>query len=73
MMDLVTEHSELIKSLTLESTGGQIKLRRKDGIARLIGQPRIRLDTAELLPYLRKTHLTPGGDTLVPYVRIVGA
>ena len=71
MMELVTEQTELITSLTFDSSARSGRLRRKDGIPKLIGQPRVRLDSAGLVPYIREAHLTPAGDTLAPRIRRV--
>ena len=68
---VVTSTSELHKALHIDTRNGSCDLRSTDGGLTLPGQARVRLDTSQLLPYLRKEHLVPELDKLSAYIRSV--
>ena len=71
---LITPESELDKRLRVEGTGECAKLYRNDGeSASLPGQPRIDLNTPDLVSYLDREHLVPDLDRLSPKLWLVSS
>jgi len=74
-MALVPEITELNKALEFKGTPGKTttnELHRKDAaLSALPGQPRVRLQSSELLNYLREEHKVIELDKAAPWLWMV--
>lgn len=70
---VITEATQLNTTLKIVETsqGDKWNLQRRSGSNLLPGQPLIRLDDDQLLPYLRQALLVPSLDKLSPHLWLV--